>query len=147
MRSLFAGIAAMGTACALSANAAELNSHAPNWHCWYGDHAAHVTCFQPHLPAGRSPTADETEDLTRDLADALIAQGNYAALTRVIRKFPESFRGVTQLVPLHAIPFDIESVQQLTAAVMCPRRTCSVFFDTNGVPHALIRARKSVAVY
>lgn len=130
-----------------AANAAETPASAPLWHCWYGDHPQHVTCFKPQLPMSTDTGADDIGDLAHELAHALMAEGDHAAVTRVIRRFPESFRGVTVLIPLHTIPFNMESVEQLANAVICPRRACTVAFDNTGVSFNVSGARKPFAAY
>lgn len=100
------------------------------WHCWYGNLPEYATCFRL-TGIARRDGADVTEEAIHTMAGELLRTGNIIAATRVFRRFPESFTGITRHVPLYTIPFDLESVARLTQSVMCARvrEPCAVAFD------------------
>ncbi len=101
------------------------------WHCWYGSEPEHVTCFRPAPVAAGAEPLNPIEAAIQTMANQLLQAGSHVAATRVFRRFPESFSGTTQRIPLHTIPFDLESVARLSHSVMCGRSRipCAVAFD------------------
>lgn len=117
------------------------------WYCWYGsDQPAHITCFQPD--AGNNDGLEAAEAALVPLSSQAFHGRNGAA--RYYRDSARAVPGRTILVPLHTIPFDLASLQELAEAVICSRRQCIVAFDDDaraaGLPVAPPARRSRVSV-
>lgn len=113
------------------ATSAPTHSAGMVWHCWYGNEPEQATCFQPAPKVQPSDSADAIDEAIRTMTSEMIRNGNLIAATRIFRRFPEAFTGITRIIPLHTIPFDLEAVAWLAQSVMCARvrEPCAVVFD------------------
>jgi len=123
------------------------------WHCWYGNEPEYATCFQPAAGLDASDVSNAIDEAIRTMAAEMIRNGNFIAATRIFRRFPEAFTGITRVIPLHTIPFDLEAVAWLAQSVMCARvrEPCAVAFDlrwsadeTRAPPFSITHGRRAV---
>lgn len=113
------------------------------WYCWYGsDQPAHITCFQPD--------AGDNDGLQAAEAALVRAFHGRNDAARYYRDSARAVPGRTILVPLHTIPFDLASLQELAEATICGQRQCIVAFDDDaraaGLPVAPPARRSRVSV-
>lgn len=135
------------------ATSAPTHSAGMVWHCWYGNGPEQATCFRPAPGVQPSDPANAVDDAIRTMTSELIRNGNFIAATRVFRRFPGAFTGITRVIPLHTIPVDLEAVAWLAQSVMCARvrEPCAVAFDmrwtadeTRPLPLGVNRGRRFV---
>jgi len=89
------------------------------WTCWYGGETSVYCRLESVEPTAPEPAA---------------ASGGHLlpAIVQAIRHDPASLEDTLIVIPLHAIPFNMDFVRELAQSVMCGRKsTCTVAFESN----------------
>lgn len=104
-----------GLGCASAQTAAK--NAAVVWHCWY-DGKTSAQCELGRFDEGA-------------ISAVRLVSTRLPEIVHAIARSPGKLKGQRISIPLHTIPFDIESVRELAIAVMCAARTdCEVRFGT-----------------